>query len=230
MPKSKAASERMRAESRRQILAAARRLFAQRGYFTCKVSDIAREAGMSQGNVYWYFPTKDDVLRAVLAEGFGALEAVTAEVAARPGTAREKLDYLLDRMLAMFREQTEFVAILGALLAHGGAPLLQQLGFDMEQIGARYHRNLGLVFAQARAEGIVADVDPNLLVVFFFSLFNGLLITYGRDWPDLPAEPVRAAALRLLGVPSASRPPARAKRRSASARPSPSTRRSRHDR
>jgi AcrR family transcriptional regulator len=199
MPRSKEASERMRAQSRAQILSAARRLFAERGYFQCKVSDIAREAGMSQGNVYWYFSGKEEVLKAILEEGFGAIEAMTREVAAQSGTARERLDLLIERALALYDEQGNFTTILLSLMAHGGAPFLAELGFDMLQIGTAYHQHLTLVFEQARAEGVVADLDPDVLVMFFFAFLNGMMITYADQWPTLPPDLIRAAVLGLLG-------------------------------
>ena len=65
MPRSKELSDQMRAHSQAQILAAARQLFATQGYFNCRVSEIAREASMSPGNVYWYFSSKEEVLKAV---------------------------------------------------------------------------------------------------------------------------------------------------------------------
>ena len=64
-----------------------------------------------------------------------------------------------------------------SLLGHGGTPLLRQMGFDPLQIGTRYHQHLSAIFAQARAEGAVADIDPNILT--------------------------RQALLRLLGNPAA---------------------------
>jgi hypothetical protein len=77
------------------------------------------------------------------------------------------------------------------------------MGFDPTQIGMRYHQHLSTIFAQARAEGVVADIDPNILTVFFFSFYNGLLITYGKDWSMVPGELIRQAILRLLGSPAA---------------------------
>ncbi len=90
MPRSKVQSEQMRADSRGRILEAARRVFAQKGYFKVKAADIARAAGMSQGNLYWYFDSKEEVLKAILAEGFTALHGLTAEIAALPMMAERR--------------------------------------------------------------------------------------------------------------------------------------------
>lgn len=52
-----------------QILVAAGRLFATKGYDKTSVDEIAREAGLSKGAIYWYFPSKEQILIA-LAEQF----------------------------------------------------------------------------------------------------------------------------------------------------------------
>lgn len=198
-PRSREISDAVREASRARVLDAARELFAERGYFACRVSDVGRRAGMSPGNVYWHFESKEAILRAILADGFGSLETMTAEVAAEYGPARRKLEILVDRTLALYDRNKEFAVILGGLMGEGGQQLILSLGFDMEEIGGRYHANLRSVFAEARAEGAVAPADPDLLVAYYFAFFNGLLITYSNLWPVMPRDALRDAALRLVG-------------------------------
>jgi AcrR family transcriptional regulator len=199
MPRSQATSQRMRADSQARILAAARKLFAEKGYFNCKVSEIARESDMSQGNIYWYFESKEAVLKAVLAEGFGALEKMTSSVAAFPGSSADKVNHLIDQTLALYREQGEFTVILGFLMSHGGSALLQELGFDMLEIGSRYHGNLIPLFDQARTKGVVVNLESNILIMFYFAFFNGMILTYGKEWLHMPVEITREGVSRLLG-------------------------------
>jgi len=203
MVRSKELNQQMRAESQGKILTAARQVFASQGYFNCTVSDIARQAGMSQGNLYWYYPSKEEMLKAVLADGFSSVEQVLVDTQGYEGDAQARIEYLIDRYLKLSHTQGDFTAIFISLLGHGGAPLLQQMGFDPLQIGTRYHQHLSSIFTQARAEGAVADIDPNNLTVFFFSFYNGLLVTYGKDWTMVPEELIRQALLRLLGSPAA---------------------------
>jgi TetR/AcrR family fatty acid metabolism transcriptional regulator len=59
-----------------QIIEAAVRVFARKGYYNSRVSDIAREAGIAAGTIYLYFRTKDDIL----ADFVGALrKAISVE-------------------------------------------------------------------------------------------------------------------------------------------------------
>ncbi|MBX3289276.1 MAG: TetR/AcrR family transcriptional regulator [Acidobacteria bacterium] len=52
-------------DKRSTILRAAIKVFAGKGYFSSKVSDIAREAGIADGTVYLYFKSKDEILRSI---------------------------------------------------------------------------------------------------------------------------------------------------------------------
>jgi AcrR family transcriptional regulator len=203
MPRSKEQSDQIRTESIELIIAAARKLFAERGFDGCKVSDIARQAGMSQGNIYWYFSSKEDLLKAVLAEGFENLGDLMTEAAAGSGGSIEKLDDLIARYIAFGRDGggSEFITVLITINAHGGAERLRLLGFDMEQIGYGYHQSISAILAQGQAEGVfIEGVDPNLLTTFFFSFFNGLMFTYGKEWTDISEGAIRDAVHRLLGT------------------------------
>ena len=203
MPRSKVQSEQIRTESREKILSTARKLFAERGYDGCNVSDIARQAGMSQGNIYWYFSSKKELFKAILVEGFADLGTVMAEAAERPGTSIEKLDFFLERFSILMKEQggEEFVAIIITLLGRGGMRRLEELGLSTHQIGAGYHQSLSTIFTQGQAEGtILSGIDPNVLSTFLFSFINGLMLMYPEEWKDIPSEVIRGAVLRLLGV------------------------------
>jgi TetR/AcrR family transcriptional regulator, fatty acid metabolism regulator protein len=51
-----------------RIIAAATRVFARRGFYQAKVSEIAREAGVADGTIYLYFENKDDILISLFEE------------------------------------------------------------------------------------------------------------------------------------------------------------------
>lgn len=83
-------SARVRAASRTKLLAAARKLFAKRGYGATTMREVAKQAGTSIGNLYFYFADKDELLGTLLAETRGTvwLWAEDAAAAAPAGAAR----------------------------------------------------------------------------------------------------------------------------------------------
>jgi TetR/AcrR family fatty acid metabolism transcriptional regulator len=73
------------ADKREAILRAATRVFARNGYFSSKVADIARDAGVADGTVYLYFKSKEEILHSIfdrsveeaINEGRRQLETIT---------------------------------------------------------------------------------------------------------------------------------------------------------
>lgn len=64
-PRTGAASRVSLTDKREAILRAAVKVFAQKGYFNSKVSDVAGEAGIADGTVYLYFKSKDEILHSI---------------------------------------------------------------------------------------------------------------------------------------------------------------------
>ena len=83
-------SAKIRQESRARILAAARKLFAQRGYEATTMQQVVREAGTSIGNAYFYFENKEGLVKALVEEGLRATWARTDPIIAsvEPGAPR----------------------------------------------------------------------------------------------------------------------------------------------
>src|SRR5216110_2397853 len=66
------AARAQRREPRDELLAAALRVFALRGYREAGVDEIAAEAGYSKGALYWHFSSKEELLTALLDERIDA--------------------------------------------------------------------------------------------------------------------------------------------------------------
>jgi AcrR family transcriptional regulator len=79
-----------------QILAAACRAIQQRGFANTRITDVAREAGLSTGTVHYYFDVRDEVLIAALKWASEQLFARRDELAGRAGGERERLALLLE--------------------------------------------------------------------------------------------------------------------------------------
>lgn len=65
-------------ETRAQIVDVADRLFYERGFEATSFADIARDVGLSRGNFYYHFKTKDEILSAVIALRSAKTEAMLA--------------------------------------------------------------------------------------------------------------------------------------------------------
>ncbi|MDI3315738.1 MAG: TetR/AcrR family transcriptional regulator [Mycobacterium sp.] len=84
----RAISDEDKSERRGQIIAAAKEVFAHKGFHATTIADIAKRAGLAYGSVYWYFDSKDELFHALMAVEEAALRAhLAAAVAAPPDGA-----------------------------------------------------------------------------------------------------------------------------------------------
>src|SRR5688572_30253939 len=75
--------EAKREASTTKIVAAAQKLFAEKGFEATTMQDIVHEAGTSIGNLYFYFKNKEDLLQHLVAQNLAAGHELGDEVAAR---------------------------------------------------------------------------------------------------------------------------------------------------
>jgi TetR/AcrR family transcriptional repressor of nem operon len=97
----------MKTPTRDRLVTAARELFWRQGYHPTGIAQILKEAGVRSGSLYYFFPTKEDLLRAVLEQYRTMLEPrVLAPVFERVSDPLERVFGVLDgyrRQLASTR-------------------------------------------------------------------------------------------------------------------------------
>ena len=82
-------------ERKAEMVAAASKLFAQQGFVRTSVAEIVSAVDVAKGLFYYYFTTKDDMVKAVV-EGFTSYMGTEAfRIAGEEGTAHEKIDRLM---------------------------------------------------------------------------------------------------------------------------------------
>ena len=111
------ARQRMAAARREQILETALKLFAERGFDATSTRQIAKEAGIAEGLIFHYFPTKASLLTAILQdrlEGRRAfrtrLRPLLDDAGGKP--AREVLHAVASGWLATLRRDEEIIVVL----------------------------------------------------------------------------------------------------------------------
>ena len=107
-------------ERRRQILDAAVRAFAEKGYHACRVSDIAEEAGVAYGLVYHYFESKDAVLEAVFREMWGRMVGAIEAIIEIEDSPHEQLRKTCALVLRTWRDYPDVVRVLVREVARSG--------------------------------------------------------------------------------------------------------------
>lgn len=100
---------------RREIVAAANRLFYHRGYNQTSFSDIAQAAGIPRGNFYYYFKSKDDILGAVIDARIEGIRAMLAAWDAAEPEPRLRLKRFSQMILGSEKDLLRYGCPMGSL-------------------------------------------------------------------------------------------------------------------
>lgn len=91
---------------RREILAAASRLFRERGLHATGMREIAAALGMTAGNLYYYFPSKQELLAYCQEETLGQLLELAHRARASSRAPQERLRDLIEGHVTVLNETT----------------------------------------------------------------------------------------------------------------------------
>ena len=183
-----------------RILQTSLNLFVGRGFAATRVADIATDAGVSPGLLYHYFPSKDDILAALLQESLPKLEAAALDLEALAMPVADKLLMALQRLIEgiQTRSDTSKHHLLIAQISTSDA-----LPDVARTILARYAHTpydvMERLFVQGQREGSVRDGDPRQMAMIFWSLIKGLSIhhaVHGRDLGEPTAEAIAPLFLK----------------------------------
>ncbi|HVM58001.1 MAG TPA: TetR/AcrR family transcriptional regulator [Gaiellaceae bacterium] len=182
-------------EKRRQILDAAVRVFARKGFHTARVGDIAEEAGVAHGLLYHYFASKDEVLEAVFRENWSVLVERVEAVEESGEAAREQLRHVAAIVLRTWLHQPDVVRVVVREIAR--SPEVQQrIGELVKPIEA-----IGRIVERGQKTGeFRADIDPRLAATIFYGGIDEILTAWVLGTQLGTDEDVATAERTLVDV------------------------------
>jgi TetR/AcrR family fatty acid metabolism transcriptional regulator len=168
-------------DRRRELLDAAVRVFARKGFRAARVGDIAEEAGVAHGLLYHYFRSKDEVLETIFRETWQLLDSECARIEASGVPLREQLRRFARIYLGSWLMTPELIGVLVREIARS------------PDVGERVHEIRGVFLALERmieAAKESGDVRGDCDVVFAACAVYGALEEILTGWVlgQLPAE------------------------------------------
>jgi len=182
-----------REDRARQILDAAVRVFAAKGFNQCRVSDIADEAGVAYGLVYHYFGSKDEVLDRIFLDRWNVMIEAISEVDRQEIPARDKLSAIASFIVDSYAHEPDVMKVIIVEVTRAANTFGQT---HLKAIQEAYDRIAGIV-EKAQADGEFKDaVTPRFAALAFYGAIEQVLT--GWIFETLPrgeAEYERAKAL-----------------------------------
>jgi TetR/AcrR family transcriptional regulator, fatty acid metabolism regulator protein len=182
-------------EKRRQILAAAVRVFARDGFHTSPVGAVATEAGVAHGLVYHYFSSKDALLETIFRETWSAMLDSVREVEESGDPATEQLRRVCAIVLRTWRRDPDLVRVLVREVTR--TPHIGQEIGEIEQAFGAIER----IVARGQERGeLRPDLDPRLAASILYGALEEILT--GWVFGQLPDgdEDVAAAERTVVQV------------------------------
>jgi AcrR family transcriptional regulator len=182
-------------DKRRQLLDAAVRVFARKGYHASRVGDIAEEAGVAHGLLYHYFRSKDQVLEAVFHENWNALLARIASVEESDEPAADQIRHIAAIVLRTWLHLPDVVRVV--IQEFGRSPeLAERIGELTQPIDA-----IQRVIARGVERGdFREDIDPVFAATVVYGGIDELLTGWVLGRLPSGEEDVAAAERTLLEV------------------------------
>ncbi|MGB7869684.1 MAG: TetR/AcrR family transcriptional regulator [Mycobacterium sp.] len=167
-----ATSEQQKSQRRDEIIAAAKKVFARNGFHDTTIADIAKEAELAYGSVYWYFDSKDDLFRQLIAVEEYGLRTHVAVALAKSGT---QFGFAEAPFRASLRATFEFFDANPAT-----AKLLFRDAYSLDsrfdkQLGGIYERfidDIEMLIAAAQNRGDVLAAPPRLVAYMLTALIG----------------------------------------------------------
>lgn len=162
-------------DKRARIIRAAMKVFAQKGFYNSKVSEVAKEAGVADGTIYLYFRNKDDILISMFED---QMKDIITDM-------RQELEKEVDPL-----SKLECFALFHLNIVESRKELAEVLQVEVRQSSkfmkeysnrkfAQYVNLISSIIKEAQAKGLIRkDVMPGIAKRAFF----GALDEMSRYW------------------------------------------------
>ncbi len=181
--------------TRRELLAAGRRLFGESGLYESRIEDLSRLAGVAKGTLYGYFANKLDLIEAVVTDGFSELLGHVHRHAQRSRSHVEVVTRVVEAHLRFFEENPDLMRVFHQV--RGLIKFDRPEGRPLRRVLANYLAGLAHVLAlhPRRARGQASHRD---LATLLFGAVSGISSTRASVAAAVPRSLLSRATVRAL--------------------------------
>jgi AcrR family transcriptional regulator len=179
MARTEEQNEQIRETRKEKIRIAALQQFSLKGLCATRIQDIAEGAGMSQGLLYHYYPSKEAIYLDMINDALDKTNQAAVYVRDMEATAKEKILFSLRELFKTIEESDRFRQTCRLIAQAANTAELPGDAQDaiIKKRGIPY-RIMAEVFRQGQQEGSVVDGDPDELSTLYWTSVNGLSIYF----------------------------------------------------
>jgi TetR/AcrR family transcriptional regulator, fatty acid metabolism regulator protein len=166
----------MKAENKHtKIIAAATKVFAKKGFFTARISDIAKEAKVADGTIYLYFNNKYDILLSVFEEEVGKIAENTEKLLVQEDDPHRQLEIFCNQHLQAMKKNRYLAEVIQIELRQPYKVIKEYRNNTF----SKYSGIIGTIIRQGQRSGCFrSDLHPDIAKRCIF----GALDEISRVW------------------------------------------------
>lgn len=182
-------------DKREAILRAATKVFAGRGYFNSKVSDIAGEAGIADGTVYLYFKSKDEILHSIFDRAMAEFITEGKAEIAQLDDPIAKLKRIAELHLSRLGADRD-MAIVFQVELRGSTKFMQEFS------AAGFSDYLDIIrstIAEGQTAGVFRnDIKPIVAAKILYGALDEMVTNWVLSVKQYPLEPMAGEVLKIF--------------------------------
>ena len=161
------------------IIDAAERIFAEKGFDSATMDEIAREAEFTKRTVYGYFPGKAEIFAAVTSRALGILVGMFKDAVASGENGFERVSGIGRAYISFFENYPDYFRILSCKADCGTAS--GTFADEVKRLDEEMFSIITGSFEEGRSDGSIRkDLNPRLAALHVVSVSNGLLEMVSR--------------------------------------------------
>lgn len=186
--------QKERARTRKQVLAAARKIFSRKGFRSSSLSEIASEAGLGKATLYSYFSDKADLVGAVFEETINEQLEMVERAISGSRDPRSRIRTIATEQLRHFAKHRYLLRICATENMFQGEEIEGKIRTLMMHKYAKYSELLEETFALAAKKGLLRKAEPRQVAHFFVAILHAVSLY----WQMYGAKPSPEAEGRMV--------------------------------
>jgi len=184
-PKSKDQFEEAREKSKENILNSALKLFSKKGFFNTSIRQIATQANISNGLMYNYFKSKEDLLVEIVNKSFTLMNSVI--INDKELNANEKIEQTINKTFDLIQNKKKLLRMMLQIGLQA-----EKFEFVNKMIAKKYDEEIEILADSFQKIGIV---NNKIEASIFLATLDGIMLQYMIMKNEIPFNEMRNAMI-----------------------------------
>ena len=175
MPRTKEQNEQIRREKAARILEVAMRMFATKGYAETTIANVAKEAGVSFGSVFSYFPSKEELFRAAVLEPLQEMRLLILHEQLEAPFTLDLLRGIVAEHVRFFVRQDVYLRLIQYILVQPDR--FPELFTELDQFAHAFRGSVCTLIERGQESGLLEACTPIWISISYLSFLIGIRVT-----------------------------------------------------